>query len=79
MQLESRPDQAPAMIDDVGVLELHGRGTGNGVQGLARGVGDQVQVYAVARHVSENSGDNRFCHQPADPARLNPGTNLSIA
>ena len=52
MQLEAGPDQAPAMIDDVRMLELHRGGSGDGVQRLAGGVGDQVQIDAVIGHGS---------------------------
>ena len=50
MELEAGPDQAPAMIDDVGMLELHRGGAGDRVQRLAGGVGDQVQIDAMVGH-----------------------------
>jgi hypothetical protein len=63
MQLETRPDQAPAVIHNLRMLELNRGGTSNCIQGLAGGVGDQVQVDAVTGHGDEDSGDNGACHQ----------------
>ncbi len=63
VKLEAGPDQAPAVIHNVRMLELDRGGAGDRVQRLAGGVGDQVQVDAVAGHGKEDSGDNGACHQ----------------
>src|SRR5262249_35138831 len=59
MQLEAGPDQAPAMIEDLGMLELNSGGTDDRVQRFAGGIGDQVQVDAPIRHGGEDGGESK--------------------
>ena len=44
MDLEAGSDEGPAMIDDAGVIELGNRGTGNSIEGIAGGIGDQMKI-----------------------------------
>ncbi len=66
------------MIDDLGMLELHRRGAGDGVQRLAGGIGDQVQIDATVGHGAEDNGDRGDCHHIVGFPYRKPGTTRTV-
>ncbi len=63
MQLKTGPDQAPAMVQDLDVLELRGGGSRDRVQGFAGRVRDEMEVDPIGVHRSEDNGDNGGPHR----------------